>query len=222
VRVVILLAVLLAACTSTHTLKSGSKVETGSGRILLLPTDVLVSELSAGGLLEPKAQWTADAKKAVRAGLNAELREMGLDVVHYQKPGDAGDLQALKLHAAVGQAVLVHKYSPGQSLPTKQGPLDWTTGETVRTLGGGHDADYAMFVYFRDSFVSSGRGALIVFAALLGVGVPSGRQAGFASLVDLRTGEMVWFTRLASEAGDLRKPEQARKACRYLLRSLPR
>ena len=36
--------------------------------------------------------------------------------------------------------------------------------------------------------------------ALLGVGLAGGSQTGYASLVDLRTGRVVWFNNLASAA----------------------
>jgi len=49
-----------------------------------------------------------------------------------------------------------------------------------------------------------------------------GQQWGAASLVDLRTGNLVWVNQLASPVGDLRTAESARKAVRSLLGSLPR
>jgi hypothetical protein len=83
------------------------------------------------------------------------------------------------------------------------------------------DADYALFVYFRDSFASGGRVALIFFGALMGVGIPGGQQIGFASLVDLRSGDVIWFNRLFKETGDLRKPDSAFQGTKSLLTDLP-
>jgi hypothetical protein len=52
--------------------------------------------------------------------------------------------------------------------------------------------------------------ALMVVSAVLGViGIPGGAQVGFASMVDLKTGDIVWFNRLARSRGDLRTPEAA-------------
>ena len=82
-------------------------------------------------------------------------------------------------------------------------------------------ADYALFVYLRDSYTSPGRAALIVAAAILGVGLQGGVQLGFASLVDLQTGQIVWFNRLMSGVGDLRTPEAAEKAIQELLANNP-
>ncbi len=82
-------------------------------------------------------------------------------------------------------------------------------------------ADYALFVFMRDSYASAGRVAVIAVAALLGVGMQGGVQLGFASLVDLRTGEVMWFNRLVSGVGDLRTPEPARQAIESLLTDVP-
>jgi hypothetical protein len=51
--------------------------------------------------------------------------------------------------------------------------------------------------------------------------VPGGQQVGFGSLVDLRTGDLLWFNRLINPAGDLRTPEPAMKAVDTLLVQLP-
>jgi hypothetical protein len=45
--------------------------------------------------------------------------------------------------------------------------------------------------------------------ALLGAGIPGGSQVGFASVVDLKTGDIVWFNRLVRTTGDLRTAEAA-------------
>ncbi len=55
----------------------------------------------------------------------------------------------------------------------------------------------------------------------MGVGLQGGMQVGFASLVDLQTGDVVWFNRLVNQAGDLRTVEPARKAVDELLTDFP-
>ena len=63
---------------------------------------------------------------------------------------------------------------------------------------------------------------IIAAAILFGVNVEGGTQLGFASLVDLRTGDIVWFNRLVSKYGDLRSPERARAAVQNLLADMPK
>lgn len=193
-------------------------------RVLVMSPDVELSELTAGGLLEPKADWTQEAKGHVIAALREELQAKGTPVVH-QPPAnnpteETAYSQFIKLHDAVGGAILLHKYVLAYRLPTKEGKFDWSLGRGVEPLRERVGADYALFVFLRDSYASPGRVALIVGAALLGVGIPGGQQRGFASLVDLRTGDVIWFNRLLDPGGDLRTREPARKAIRTLLTDL--
>ena len=46
-------------------------------------------------------------------------------------------------------------------------------------------------------------------------------QQGFATLVDLQTGDIIWFNRLVSISGNLRSPEPAREVATKLLTELP-
>lgn len=221
------LAILAAAgCAQTSVLRSSDlKPLTAPVRVLVMPPDVELSELTAGGLLEPKADWTQQARSHVIAALREELQAKGTPVVYQPPTNDPGEETAythfVKLHDAVGGAILVHKYLFVHRLPTKEGKFDWSLGHRVGRLRERTGADYALFVFLRDSYASPGRVALIVGAALLGVGIPGGQQYGFASLVDLRTGDVIWFNRLVDPGGDLRTPEPARKAIKTLLTDLP-
>jgi hypothetical protein len=226
--VLLLLTVLLGGCAQTSVLvrdRSWPRA-TGTVRVVVMPPDVELSELTAGGLLEPKADWTEQARLHVSAGLERYLKTKGTTVVPYGPPApgsedEASDVQLVKLHDAVGGAILVHKYVPVMALPTKADRFDWTLGASATRLQSRTGADYALFVLFRDSYASAGRVALMVGAAILGVGVTGGRQVGFASLVDLRTGDVLWFNRLVNPAGDLRTMEPAAKAVQSLLVELP-
>jgi len=54
-----------------------------------------------------------------------------------------------------------------------------------------------------------------------GVILTGGVQVGYASLVDLETGQVVWFNRLARAQGDLREPQPARESMDALLQGFP-
>ena len=103
-----------------------------------------------------------------------------------------------RLHYAVGNSIALHKYS-GASLPTKRGKgLEYTLGEDAVSLGRRTGYDYALFLYAQDNIASTGRTALQVLGVagcFIGFCAPSGgsNQFAYASLVDLRTGEVVWF-----------------------------
>jgi hypothetical protein len=85
-----------------------------------------------------------------------------------------------------------------QDLPTKRRGLDWTLGEEAVKFGRANGMDYALFLYAQDSVASSGRIALQVVGiagCFIGFCAPQngGSQTAFASLVDLKTGDVVWF-----------------------------
>jgi hypothetical protein len=85
-----------------------------------------------------------------------------------------------------------------------------------------YGADYGLFVFYRDYRASGGRMAFSILAAAVGVAVPPGGQGGFASLVDLTTGDVVWFNQVSVGTGDLRESEGAAKTVDVLLEKLPR
>ena len=56
--------------------------------------------------------------------------------------------------------------------------------------------------------------------ALLGGDIGGGYQVGLASLVDLRTGQVVWHNLLLDQTGDLRDDAGARETADDLLKGL--
>lgn len=217
----------LAGCANTSSLTRPDfkASEAGTNTVLLMPTDIEISALTAGGALEPSAAWTEAAKANVSKALADYFAVKGDELQEYSSPDEAErrrrDDQVSKLHEIVGGSILNHQYTGPFALPTKQGGFDWTLGEDAKALGDYQNAEYALFVFFRDSHATAGRVAAIVVAAALGVGLQGGAQVGFASLVDTRTGNIVWFNRLASGTGDLRTPGPAASAVKGLLVDLP-
>lgn len=226
--ILITLVPLISGCAQTGALKSESTV---AGRVnpsvvLLVEPDVQLSLLTAGGLQEPHAEWTETGKKNVINALDTFLKEKGASLIAYRYPQSDPDRahrhnQILKMHTAVGVSILNHKYNQALALPTKVDRFDWTLGPETQLLKNEFGADYALFVYLRDSYSTAGRTAVIVVGALLGVAVQGGLQVGFASLVNLDTGEVVWFNRLIDQAGDLRTMEPATRAVTTLLTDAP-
>jgi hypothetical protein len=109
-------------------------------------------------------------------------------------------------------------------LPTKDGKLDWSMGEAVRMVKQATGADYAVFSWVRDSYTSAERAAAMVAITILSLGraVPlGGSQVGYASLVDLNTGQVLWFNRLARNSGDLREAAPAAETLDALLNQFP-
>ncbi len=203
--------------------------QSSSSRILLMPPDVELSIKTAGGFLQPHAEWTKKATVNVKIALEKALRGKLSDVLHYAPPPkdsleEHEHLQIIKLHAAVGNAIHTHKYIPKFKLPAKREKFDWSLGRNLSSLRNQYDADYVLFLHFRDSYASGGRIAVIIAVAVLTAGnvaIKGGEQAGFASLVDLRTGEIVWFNRLVRGTGELRESGPALESVKTLLVAIP-
>jgi len=219
----LLIGMILTGCAQATAFSKGQslpKPAPGVG-VLLMQPDIELYELTTGGMLEPKADWTAMASDHVTAALREELQAKKAKLITYQPPSQNpskqhAHVQLVKLHDVVGGSILF-----AGLLPTKKDRFEWSLGESVTILREDYGAGYALFILFRDSYASAGRKAMMVGAALFGVGVPAGRQVGFASLVDLGSGDLLWFNRLFDPAGDLRTAEAARKAVKNLLADLP-
>ena len=199
-----------------------------SARVVLMTPDIELAELTAGGVLEPNAEWTELAKIHVVDALQGEVGARNARLVSYQPPANDSARayqhnQLIKLHAVVGSSVLLHHYG-ALKLPNKDGKFDWTLGDGAKVLREDAEADYALFIFVRDSYASAGRKAAMVGVAILSVGrviIPGGVHTAFASLVDLKTGDLVWFNRLVDTQADLRDVDPARSAIKKLAADLP-
>lgn len=210
-----------AQATSSRNFAPGFTHLASGSKMVIVPMDMELFSQSAGGVLEPRADWTDAAQKHFRTALMARRNVVGSDSIELQEK-DMDELAQLNaLHGAVAEAVFVHHMMGMPQLPTKEQKLDWTLGEAVEPLRARTGADYALFFWIRDSYASAERKAAMVALALLGVGIAGGSQIGYASLVDLRTGRIVWFNNLARASGDLREPKPAEETVDALLRGFP-
>ena len=222
------LMAILTGCAQSNSYLHNDKIPLppDSARLLLMQPDVQLAEIMAGGLQEPRADWTATAKNNIKKVLKDISNERKDILAMYERPRDDQTSihlhrQLMKLHEAVGESILLHKYVAGFGLPTKAGKFDWSLGDKVKLLHERYEADVALFIYIRDSYASAGRKFAIAAGAVLGFYVPGGLQVGFASLVDLKSGRLIWFNKLFRQTGDLRSQENARDAVDQLLDGIP-
>jgi hypothetical protein len=203
-------------------LADGFSVLPQKATVVIMPTDIELFSISAGGILEPKADWTEAASRYFKSALSERKSSLGVATVELTER-DADELAEINaLHAAIARSVSLHHFGPSSmSLPTKAGKLDWSLGEVVRTVREKTKADYALFSWVRDSYVSGERVATMIALALFGIGVPGGQQIGYASLIDLETGRIVWFNRLLRATGDLREQAKAAETVNALLENFP-
>lgn len=185
-------------------------------KVVIAPIDVELFSVSAGGVLEPKAEWTEAAQRHMKAALHQRAVTLGLG--SHELASDKADefAELLNLHAAVARSIAIH-HNGVLKLPTKEDKLDWSFGDTLRPLQAATGAKYGLFTWVRDSYASGERVAMMVGLALLGVGVGGGAQTGYATLVDLDTGRVLWFNQLRRASGDLREAAKATESVDVLL-----
>jgi hypothetical protein len=208
----------------------------GDYKLLVLRPDVTVGSLTTGGMVEPRADWTDQARSSIVQALRAQQAARGgnVTIIEHRKglPGiseqELADVE--RLNFAVDQSIVLHKYL-GDYLPTKRSKgLDWTLGQEAVKLGQKTGYDYALFLHAEDQVASGGRialGMLGLAGCFIGFCAPNvggQQQLDYASLVDLKTGEVVWFNVVSAGSqipgikfGDLRTPEGAAQMVDRLL-----
>lgn len=207
----------LAAPVSAEAFKGMSP----DARIALMPLNVELFMLGAGGLPEPVAEWSSQARENMAASIRNREAAVGRSLVTNVDADDPQVVALIRLHGAVASAIALHHYMDRYELPTKGKQLDWRlAGDTAR-LAAQTGADYGLFIFLRDSYATMERKATMVVAALFKVNLSGGAQVGYASLVNLRSGRVVWFNRLSRQWGDLRDRASAEGTMDALLEDFP-
>jgi hypothetical protein len=220
-----LIAVPAAAQEKTGN-KPGFTLKPGTVRIVLMRPTIKVGAQSTGGMFEPNADWTAQARENIGRALNEAQNTMGNQVISYDE-GETGEGRATSQYAhlfnALADSVIEYQFFRGNRLPTKvrRGEFNWDIGPGLSNLKSLSAADYALFINTEDQYGSTGRKVLQIFAAMGGVAVTSGVHVGYAGLIDLKTGELVWLNADRQMGGDVRTREGAQKRVRQLLEGFP-
>lgn len=206
--------------------KTGFTLKPGTARIILMRPAISVASQSTAGMREPNADWTNQAIDNITAALRQAQGKLGNEVIAYDE-GVSGEgalaSQYGNLFTAVADSVIEYQFFPGNRLPTKKHSkaFDWGVGPGLSQLKSLEGGDYALFINTRDDFGSTGRKVLQVFAMMARIPVTSGVHRGYAGLVDLKTGELVWLNADRAMGGDVRTPEGAEKRVGQLFEGFP-
>jgi hypothetical protein len=207
--------------------KPGFSAESLRGQtIVLFRPSVWVGEQSTAAIREPRADWTAASRLLLTAELRrrqASFANRVIDEPVLDGRDGAFMAQYRALFNSVASAVMTYQFFPGNRLPTRKNrAFDWTLGEESRRIGQLTGARYALFVSTNDQYGSTGRKVFQAMAAqLLGTGITSGVHVGYAGLVDLQTGALVWLNADNQMGGDVRTAEGVRKRVGQLLEDFP-
>lgn len=182
--------------------------------------DITLAALTASGVGEPRADWMASAAQnlTVEATEFAQAKGLSVKVFDPAASEDRRIEQVIKLNTAVSQSILTHGYA--MKLPSKT-TFDWTVGEGAVSLSDQQGASYALFVTGNGTYSTAGRVFMTLLVAAAGVGMPGGGQTVFASLVELKTGRVVWTNAVVAGPNDMRKPEGADALAKALFKDAP-
>jgi len=230
-------SVMLSACVQTRQYADLQfSPPSGDYKLLVLRPDVSVGSVTTGGMVEPRADWTEQARANITTVLKAQQAGRGGQVLVAERRNEIPNVDAdtvaevERLNFIVAQSIVLHKYL-GVYLPTKRGRgLEYTLGREAVEFGQKTGFDYMLFLHAEDSFASTGRVVLQVigiagcFVGFCAPNIGGGGQLAYASLVDLKTGEVVWFNVLKAgtqvagiKMGDIRTPEGAAQMVERLL-----
>lgn len=225
-----LFLLLWAACWAVHAaddrrLAPGFVSIPKGEKLLVMPLDVELFSLSAGGVPEPKAEWTENARRHMTAAMQKSIPDLGYTMELGDESLADEFAEEVGLQAAVGRSIHLHFGVGGPwALPSKGGRLDWSFGDALRGIQQRTKARYALFTWVRDSYASGERIAMIAVVSILSMGninLAAGRQQAHASLVDLETGRVLWYGQLFRGSGDLREASNAEESVSALLSNFP-
>ena len=193
-----------------------------SPKILLMPVDIEICELTLAGMCEPSALWTQNSRENIITSFEEILNKRNAILKKYNKNEQNDEIiQVIKLHTQIGQEIINNEYGPFE-LPTKK-EFNWTLGKKVKLLKKKYKSDYAIFIFFRDQYSSTERIIYNIVTAVLFPGIIpiGGSQIAFASLVNLNNGEVTWFNGYYRSFGDVRDLENARDTVNKLFEEFP-
>lgn len=199
-------------------------------QVVLLPVDVDVYELSAGGVKEEVPEWSSTAETNIRNALLVSKGSGGKCCV--TRPVDTSSLTAdereiLEEHLALFNTVATNAMWATLPYNTawhfKSENFDYTLGDGLRFLKEKYGLDAGLVITGEDVVSSSGRKTTAVLGAIFGIAVPLGHSILMGGLVDFSSGDLLWLNHVVSTAGqdDLRDPASCIELAKSLMKEYP-
>jgi hypothetical protein len=166
-------------------------------RVLLLPLDVTVYRVGAGGVTERAEDLTEEERTETEALLKDDIaRDKHLEFVKLP-PLDSASQALLDEHIAlyeqVAGAALMHTGSFG-AWPRKVSHFDYTLGDGLSFLKQRTGADAALFILGQGGVPTASSYVAGLLPLLVGVvSVPQANAQAVVSVVDLETGNLLWL-----------------------------
>jgi hypothetical protein len=203
-------------------------------KVIILPPQIDVVEIGAGGVAEKIDDWSEQGRANVIAAIedelkskpNLEVRYAPLETLPDNVKAELADTQSL--FDVVNSSLVLHVYGPPpHRFEEKLLDFNYSLGnETSKLLF--DDADAFLFVKGADQISTAGRkamqaAAMLAAAAVRVVLIPQlGATALSVALVDARTGAITWFNFDRAEGFyDLRNRNDAASFVKKLLSQFP-
>lgn len=184
-------------------------------KVVLLPPQFYVYELSAGGVPTRKIDWEAQARTNFANAAQALATEKSLFELTTAPELDAATTATLDAHMGLYERVAssVFVYGRGESAAWahKKNEFDYTVGAGLDFLREATGADAAMIVLGADYISSDGRRAAFFAGLAIGLLMPLGQSFITAGVIDLKTGDVLWMGLDSSIRLDSRVAADARQ-----------
>jgi hypothetical protein len=234
---------LLSGCVPAATFRASPRFPEQAKlihEIALLPADVKVYRIDAGGVREEISEWSSEARTNLLAAIDNVFRAkttFSLRTIDDESLTEQRILleDTRTLYAAVSMMILLHAY-PNPNIPSllfeeKLINFDYSLGKEIADLA--RDSDALLFLDAEDHVWTASRQALQAFGVILGIGagvatgvvvIPQlgGGTVVRAALVDRRSGDILWINSVGMGAGkDLRDSASAADMINQLFKDFP-
>lgn len=226
-------ALLLAGCAAGPTARVHYTLRADPAarplqQVVLLPVDVDVYEMSAGGVKEEVPEWSRAAESNLR---NALLMTAPGDSCCVTRQIDTASLTAeeravveehLTLFSTVAGNALWRDLPGNSAWKFRSEHFDDTLGDGLAFLKTKYGMDAGLVILGEDVVSTAGRKTTAFVGAIFGVAVPLGHSVLIGGLVDFGSGDLLWMDHAVSTGtADLRDPDSCRELAHGLMKDYP-
>jgi hypothetical protein len=195
-------------------------------KVLVIPAEVRVQEISAGGVMTRVPELTVKAS----ANLSESTRRYLINKKSLEASADLPALTDMEKdqlddYLATFYMVSLSAFNTtqygGSAWEHKRRNFDYSLGRGLAFLKDKTGADAALMIVGDDVVTTGGRKAAAVIGALVGVVVPMGRSVVYACMVDLTTGDLLWINSALSGSKDLSNESSAASMVADILAPYP-
>lgn len=219
------LTALPAAAMSVVNPRLAQHLDARPRSLVILPPQVFVYELSAGGVPSRMADWETQSRETLTAAAKTLAPMLGIESVRatptLEEHEDDWMSAHIGLYERVAQSVFVYGRGSQSAWAHKKEAFDYTLGPGLAFLGERTGADAALVILGVDYISSSGRKLAFAAGLALGFILPMGQSFLALGVVDLKTGDLLWMGFDASSTLDTREADAVQRTLRSLFAGWP-